>query len=209
MNTHLLFTVIGAFITALSYGVALLCGVDITPNWLEAAAVSISYTCTILFMLQKRIAYFYGVLSTALLCAFFLTQGLAALAIFNGVLTLSLIYGYYRWGDDKNSIPVTRINAKGWAGYISFFIIIVVAFLAIVGYASPMDVFLASVSATAQLMLDNKKIENWCLWILVNVLSIVFFWQQGFILMAIQFTLFLANAIIALIRWNKDIKVAA
>lgn len=198
---------LGIALTALSYGICLIFGIPFTFNWLEFLAVATSYSCTILFMLQKRVAYFYGIISTFFLCLFFYSVSLPALALFNGILVVSLLYGWWRWGPDGKPIPVTRIdNVKSWLGYGSFFILVGSLFAAIIGVGSKMDLTLAAGSATAQLMLDNKKIETWLLWIVVNILSIAFFINQGLIIMAIQFIAFLINAVVALVRWKKDLK---
>lgn len=228
---NLIYIFVGVALTTLSYLVCLWAGVDIQFNWLEFMAVSTSYTCTILFALQKRIAYFYGVISTFFLCVFFGLQGVFALAIFNGILVASLIYGYFRWGPDGNPIPVTRIdNIKSLSGYALFFCVVAAGFYLIVGgtlnidfilspkiemilalqidplLVSKIDLLLASGSAMAQLMLDNKKIENWLVWIVINIFSIGFFINQGFFLLAIQFAMFLLNAIVAFVHWKKDLK---
>ena len=204
---NLFYIFVGVALTTLSYLICLMLGIDIQFNWLEFVAVSTSYTCTILFTLQKRIAYFYGVISTFFLCVLFASQGVFALAIFNGILVVSLIYGYFRWGPDGNPLPVTRIdNFKSLAGYALFFLVVAAGFYLIVGGGSRIDLLLAAGSATAQLALDQKKIENWLMWIVINVFSIVFFMEQGMFLLAIQFIMFLVNAIVAFIRWNKEIK---
>lgn len=202
---NLVYIFVGVALTTLSYLVCLWVGVDIQFNWLEFMAVSTSYTCTILFTLQKRIAYFYGVISTFFLCVFFGLQGVFALAIFNGILVASLIYGYFRWGPDGNPIPVSRIdNIKSLAGYALFFCVVAAGFYLIVGGGSRIDLLLASGSATAQLALDQKKIETWFMWIVINVFSVWFFLQSGFVLLAIQFGMFLINAIAALLFWYRS-----
>ncbi len=206
MKFNIMFIGLGFALTAISYLVCLVFGIPIVFNWLEFLAVATSYSCTILFMLQKRVAYFYGIISTFFLCVFFATQGVFALALFNGILVVSLIYGYWRWGPDGRPIPVTRINGvKSMGGYLLFFVIVACAFAFIVGMGSRLDLLLAAGSAMAQLMLDNKKIENWYVWIVVNVFSIMFFITQGFWLLAIQFAMFLVNAIVAIFKWRKDI----
>ena len=207
MSYNIKFILLGFFLTALSFLLCVLLGIPITLNWIEFIAVATSYTCTILFMLQKRVAYVYGVVSTFFLCLFFFTQGIFALAIFNGILVVSLIYGYWRWGPDGKPIPVTRIDsAKSFGGYALFFLIVGALFMLIVGGGSKMDLGLAAASATAQLMLDNKKIENWIVWIFINVFSIIFFINAGFYLLAVQFAFFLINALVALYRWREDLK---
>lgn len=198
---------VGFILTVLTHYICVMLGVQLPDiNMLEFVAVATSYTCTIMFAMQKRAAYFYGIISTFFLCWFFATQGIFALAIFNGVLVISLIYGYWRWGPDGRPIPVTNIKGfKSFAGYGMFTVIIAGLFLLLVGASSKIDIFLASASATAQLMLDNKKLENWLVWMVINVFSIVFFIQSGFWLLAIQFMLFLLNAIFAYFSWRKGL----
>lgn len=197
----------GFTLTGLSYLLATAFGVAVDLNWLEIIAVATSYSCTILFMLQKRAAYFYGIISTFFLCLLFFTQGMMALSLFNGILVLSLIYGWFRWGPDGKPLPVTLMkDVKSYAGYAFFFLAVCGLFRVVVGEGSTLDLMLAAGSATAQLMLDNKRIENWLVWIAINVFSIGFFLQEGLILLAIQFMMFLVNAMVALYRWHKDLK---
>ena len=66
-----IFIAIGIVLTVSSYLICMVFGLPISLNLLEFAAVSTSYTCTILFLMQKRVAYYYGVISTAFLCLFF------------------------------------------------------------------------------------------------------------------------------------------
>lgn len=202
MKLNISLIIVGVLITAFSYFLVWCFGVPIVLNPIEFIAVATSYTCTILFLLQKRVSYAYGVVSTFFLCILFYTQGLLSLAIFNGALVLSLVYGYFRWGPDGKPIPVTITSDNSWANYILYFTCIFVIFYYFVG-GMITDNFLASASAMAQLMLDNKKIENWFIWIVVNIISIVLFWQQGMYLLMIQFIFFLINAIFALFYWKR------
>lgn len=197
---------VGLFLTAVSIFIPTLFGVDVKINQWEIAAAVTSYACTILFMLQMRVGYLVGVASTALWCIFFASIGMMALSIFNGVLVLSLIYGFFRWGADSTSLPVSRVDTlKSFLNYSLFAITVGIGFAVVVGVASPIDLVLASLSATAQLMLDNKKIENWMVWIIVNIASIVYFAYAGFVVSAIQYVFFLSNASFALYKWNKDL----
>lgn len=207
MNMNILMIGMGFALTGLSFLLTAVLGVPVELNWLEIIAVATSYSCTILFMLQKRAAYFYGIVSTFFLCLLFFTQGMMALSLFNGILVLSLIYGWFRWGPDGKPLPVTLMkDVKSYAGYAFFFLAVCGLFRAVVGEGSTLDLMLAAGSATAQLMLDNKRIENWLVWIVINVFSIGFFLQEGLILLAIQFMMFLVNAVVALYRWHKDLE---
>ena len=230
--------VLAIVLTALSYIVGLQAGWITEINWLEVFAVFTSYSCTWLCTRQSRWNYPIGVVTTAAYSVLFWQWNMPALAIFNLYLVGSLIYGWFRWGSDTNTRPVTRIPAKWYAGYGVVGLVILALFVAAnwmfnpagITALNPIDVSLAVASGVAQLMLDNKKLETWTLWAIVDIVSIPFFlcaglagltvtnwsfgamidimsdpasWQGGLTLVAFQYVFFLANTAIGHIAWRK------
>lgn len=199
-------------LTALSYAVGLWLGWIVDLNWLEVFAVFTSYSCTWLCTRQSRWNYPIGVITTAAYSLLFYQWGMIALAVFNLYLVGSLIYGWFRWGSDDNTRPVTRIEPKWYAGYGALGLVILGLFLAAnilfnpAGLAglNPIDVGLAVASGVAQFMLDNKKLENWTLWAMINVVSIPFFIYSGLTLVAFQYIFFLGNTFIGRDQWRKS-----
>lgn len=202
---------IAIVLTALSYALGLWFGWIAALNWLEVFAVFTSYSCTWLFTRQSRWSYPIGILTTALYSILFYQWGLLALAVFNLYLVFSLIYGWFRWGPDGNSRPVTTIPLVWYTGYGALGLVILGLFLAAnmifnpagISALNPIDVGLAVASGVAQFMLDNKKLENWMLWAATNVVSIPFFLSQGLTLVAFQYIFFLVNTFIARSEWKK------
>ena len=184
-------------------------------NWLEVFAVATSYSCTWLCTRQSRWNYPIGVITTAAYSVLFWQWAMPALAIFNLYLVGSLIYGWFRWGSDDNTRPVTRIPFKWYAGYGAVGLAILGLFLLAnlifnpTGLAAlnPIDVGLAVASGVAQLMLDNKKLENWSLWAIIDIVSIPFFLHSGLTLVAFQYIFFLANTYIGHVAWRKTMVV--
>lgn len=205
---------LAVLLTALSYGVGLWAGWIVALNWLEVFAVFTSYSCTWLCTRQSRWNYPIGVITTAAYSVLFWQWGMIALAIFNLYLVGSLIYGWFRWGNDEVTRPVTRIPFKWYTGYGAIGLIILGLFLLAnlmlnpTGLAglNPIDVGLAVASGVAQLMLDNKKLENWTLWAGINVISIPFFLHNGLTLVAFQYIFFLINTVIGHIEWKKTME---
>jgi nicotinamide mononucleotide transporter len=68
---------------------------------------------------------------------------------------------------------------------------------------NPIDVGLAVARGVAQLMLDNKKLENWSLWAIIDIVSIPFFMHSGLTLVAFQYVFFLANTVIGHVQWKR------
>ena len=208
--------VLAIVLTALSYVVGLQAGWITELNWLEVFAVLTSYSCTWLCTRQSRWNYPVGVVTTAAYSLLFWQWGMTALAIFNLYLVVSLAYGWFRWGADTKTRRVTRIP-KVW--YIAYGLV-GLAILALFLYANqlfnptgitelnPIDVGLAVASGVAQLMLDNKKLENWTVWALINIVSIPFFMYSGLTLVAFQYVFFLANTVIGHVQWKRTMETA-
>jgi nicotinamide mononucleotide transporter len=185
---------------------------------LEAFAIFTSYSCTYLCTKQTRWNYPIGVVTTAAWSVLFFLQGLPALATFNLYLVFSLAYGWFRWGPDKATRPVTNVRPIDWLFYAFIGLAITglflvanwlfmpgVTFAASVATLSKIDIALAAMSGVAQLQLDNKKIENWYVWIVVDLISIPYFWIIGLPATSIQYLAFLANAVWAVFEWKKPV----
>lgn len=199
-------------LTSLSYAVGWQAGWLTEINWLEVFAVFTSYSCTWLCTRQSRWNYPIGVITTAAYSFLFYQWDMLALAIFNLYLVFSLIYGWFRWGSDDNTRPVTRIPLKWYTGYGALGLIILGLFLAAnwlfnptgLSALNPIDVGLAVASGVAQFMLDNKKLENWSLWAIIDIVSIPFFLHSGLTLVAFQYIFFLANTYLGHVAWRKS-----
>ena len=103
-------------LTAMSYLIGIRMEWITELNWLEIFAVFTSYSCTWLCTKQSRWNYPVGIVTTAAYSVLFLQWGMLALSIFNLYLVGSLVYGWFRWGHDSNTRPVTNIEPKWYAG---------------------------------------------------------------------------------------------
>jgi nicotinamide mononucleotide transporter len=207
--------ILSVILTSLSYLVGFNLGWITEVNWLEVFAVFTSYSCTWLCTRQSRWNYPIGIITTAAYSVLFYQWGLLALAIFNLYLVFSLIYGWFRWGSDRKSRPVSFIPLKWYAGYGFIGLIILGLFLLIniifnpagISALNPIDVALAVFSGIAQLMLDNKKIETWVVWAGVDIVSIPFFVYTGLTFVAFQYIFFLLNTLIGYKMWKNTMRV--
>src|SRR5205814_376939 len=93
------------------------------------------------------------------------------------------VYGWYEWlygGENRTELHVTRTSARVGA----MLALVTIAASAALGLvlrgatdaALPfMDSFLSSTSLVAQWMMTKKKLENWLVWITVDVLYVGMF----------------------------------
>ena len=202
---------IGIFLTVLSYIVGALAGwISLTAlNWLEVFAVFTSYSCTYLCVKERRINYPIGAVSSAAYALLFLQNGLFASAILNAYLVPTLIYGWIRWRKDSNTRPVTHVSLKMLPIYL------VIALVAYAGAAlisqslggamAWTDSLILTGTILAQFLLDNKKLENWIIWALVNVFAIYTYATSGLPLVAFQYVFFLANTVYGYLIWKGNL----
>ena len=204
--------IIGVVLTAASYLVGIWFN-WITPetlNWIEVFAVFTSYSCTWLCVKERRINYPLGAVSSIAYAWLFYKSDLMASAVLNAYLAPYLVYGWIRWRRDVDTRPVTRLDLKWIPVYLAA---TGVAYLGAVFVSKQFDgamawtdsVILAG-TVLAQLLLDNKRLENWIVWAFVNVFAIYTYFNADLPLVAFQYVFFLGNTVVGYVAWRKSMQ---
>lgn len=209
LKVHLIQGVtLGVFLTGLSYLVGLQFGWLDALNWLEVFAVFTSYVCTFLCVVERRANYPIGAISNAAYCLLFYQWGLYASAATTGYLTFALAYGWFRWRSDSEAIPVRHLEWKWVPAYIvataAFYGAALLLVSAVGGTLATTDTVILIGTMLAQFLLDNKRIETWAVWIVVNVFAIYTYGTAGLALAAFQYVFFLLNAFYGWHMWNES-----
>lgn len=71
-----------------------------------------------------------------------------------------------------------------------------------------LDVWTTIMSFAAQLLLVKQRIENWVLWIVVDIIAVGLYWYKGVPVVALLYAIFLLLATSGLISWYKTLKGA-
>lgn len=66
-----------------------------------------------------------------------------------------------------------------------------------------LDAFTTAMSFVANVYLAKRRIENWYLWLLVDVIGVVLYYKKGVIFISLLYFAFLLNAIRGLVDWYK------
>ena len=123
------------------------------------------------------------------------------------------VYGWYEWlhgGENKTALHVTRTGPR----LGTTLSIIALAGAGILGVvlrgatdaALPfMDSFLSSTSLVAQWMMTKKKLENWLVWIAVDVLYVGMFIFKHLYLTAGLYAVFLVLALRGYADWRRSL----
>ncbi len=67
------------------------------------------------------------------------------------------------------------------------------------------DAMIAVMSIVASLLLAKLKLENWILWILVNLMSVAMYAMKGVMLVSIQYVIFLFMASYGFVEWKRKV----
>lgn len=70
-----------------------------------------------------------------------------------------------------------------------------------------LDTFTTGIFFAGMWLMANKKIENWTLWIVGDIVSIPLYLVKGYGFTAIQYAIFLILAIMAYFSWKKSIEM--
>lgn len=206
---------IASVLTPLSYIVGLHFEWISQVNWLEVFAVWTCYVSVWMCNVQTRWNYPVGAVTTAAFSILYYEQGAIALALFNLYMVFALTYGWFRWGSDKDTRPVTRIAPFWYSGYAALWALLLIVFTTVIHAVAPIsyatlsyiDLFLAVSSGVAQFAMDNKKIESWIMWAIVDIVSIPYFIHIGIPLVAFQYVFFLANTVIGFVQWKRSVNL--
>lgn len=68
------------------------------------------------------------------------------------------------------------------------------------------DAFTTAASFVANVYLVKRKIENWYLWIIIDVIGVFLYYQKGVIFLALLYAFFLVNAFRGVYDWSKILK---
>jgi nicotinamide mononucleotide transporter len=122
------------------------------------------------------------------------------------------IYGWYNWlhgGAERTVLHVSRASLRTLA--LLALIIAVGSFVLGTTLARHTDAVLPYLDSTltvtslvAQWLMTRKILENWILWIAVDVIYVPMFVSRGLIATAILYAVFLALALLGFISWRRS-----
>lgn len=186
-------------------------------NLLEPAAAAITLLCVYLAVKQRVETWPVGLLGVSLYAVVFYRAGLYANAALQFVFAAFSIYGWYQWvrgGPSRTELRVSRTPRPLW-----IFSLIAGVVLTIVGtllLARPGKSFLAffdsaltAFSLVAQYLLTRKYLENWLLWVAVDVVYTGLFITQKLYYTAVLYAAFTVLAYRGYREWKDALPAGA
>lgn len=155
-----------------------------------------------------------GLINVSLSAWIFYGQNLYADVLQQAVYFILLVYGWKTWGhavDSRHRLRIGRMNIRQMfiaSGLIAAGTALLSSLLITYTDAHyPLTDSLATCMAfTAQYLIARKKIENWLLWLVVNVIYIGLYTLKGLHLYALLYGLYLALAVYGYLQWRLEMQ---
>ena len=184
---------------------------------LELVAVLFGIVSVFLSVREKVLSWPTALVNVALYFVLFYETGLYSDMGLQVVYFALSLYGWYEWlygGAGRTALTVSRTPARLWV----VLVVAGVAFWAVLGrltsdlpgVALPyVDAATATTSLVAQYLMTRKLLENWALWILVDVVYVGMFIFKGLYLTAGNYAVYLGLAVLGHIAWKRSMAAAA
>ncbi|MGK2946920.1 MAG: nicotinamide riboside transporter PnuC [Candidatus Malihini olakiniferum] len=196
-------------------------------SWIEAVGTFCGLLCIWLASLEKTINYLFGLINVSLFAVIFFQIQLYASLLLQIFFFVANVYGWYAWTrrTDQHDIalkirwlPLPRLLA--WSvlgafaiGLMTVYVNAVFAALTRIAVAIPTlkpdafplwDSIMMVLSMIAMVLMTRKYLENWILWIVVNIISVVIFTYQGVYVMAVEYLILTGISLNGTWLWIKE-----
>jgi nicotinamide mononucleotide transporter len=187
----------------------LLAGFTTSP--LELISFVLSVITVALNIRQNHWAWLFAIISSAAYGVVFYGARLYGDMGLQLVFIVVSIWGWYQWlhgGAGRQQLPVSTLNARGWVLSLAAWLIGFALLSWFLARCTNTDVphidgFLTAGSLVGQVLLSRKKVENWHVWIAVDVLYVGLYVYKDLVLTAILYALFCVMAVAGLLAWRK------
>ena len=165
---------------------------------------------------QNILVYPTGVICTIITMYLMYKVSLLGHILVNLIYTIISFFGWWNWSRRENNDLVVKISkftsSDLTKSLLIFLFIVFVAYLAhdffgtnFDGQIKELDILTSGIFVTAMWLMANKKLENWILWIVGNVITIPLYLSSDKIILSIQYVIFTILAMQAYIEWKKSL----
>jgi nicotinamide mononucleotide transporter len=181
-------------------------------NPLEYAAALLGLINVALVVRRTVWNYPFGIAMVALYFFVFYEARLYSDALLQIFFLVVQLYGWRNWLQAKNAsggdIPVRYLGARArlaWlAGLTAVSLVWGLAMDRYTDAAAPVvDAFVAGFSIGAQILMARRFVENWVLWIAVDLVAIGLYWSRDLQVTSGLYFIFLLLAITGLLEWAR------
>lgn len=178
-------------------------------------AVTFVFGIASVYLAKKENIWVYptGLIATTITVYLLYRAGYYGDMVVNFYYSVMSIYGWYNWARKSNGtniITISRTNNIEKLTGIGMFLLTIIVIFAIYrtfGYEikteNYLDIFTSGIFFTAMWYMALKKIENWTLWIVGDLIAVPIYAYRGLGILSLEYVVFTILAILAYIEWRK------
>jgi nicotinamide mononucleotide transporter len=181
--------------------------------FLELTAVVFGIISVLFARKNNILVYPTGLVSTLIYVYILLEWKLFGDFIINIYYSVMSILGWYLWTRKKNGateFPISVMNRKDYlissiifTGTLLFVALVYYFFDKFTHWTAYVDTLTTALFFVGMWLMAKRKIENWLLWIVADIISVPLYFYKGLTFSSIQFLLFTIIAILGYIEWRK------
>ena len=156
-----------------------------------------------------------GLLATTITVYLFWTDRLIGDMLMNAYYSIMSVYGWWQWSRmkaGKRLVRISRMSTKQY--YIAFGLILLTMLLTYIIYTffnvtldwtNYIDIFTSGLFFTAMWLMAIKKIENWTLWIIADIITVPLYAYRSWGMLSLQYLIFTYMAVMAYREWKTSL----
>ncbi len=182
---------------------------------LEIVAVLFGLISVLFAKKNNILVYPTGIISTLIFVYLLNKWGLIGDMLINGYYTTMSVYGWYIWTrktNNKPDFPISRMSVKEYYQATIIFILTILFVVVVYKYFNKfthwtayIDTFTSGVFFVGMWLMAKRKIENWLLWIVGDIVSVPLYFYKGYTFTSLQYIIFTIIAIYAYLEWKKNL----
>lgn len=181
-------------------------------TWLEVIAFVLALAMVGCNIREIHWGWPLAAISSVLYCALFWRSKLYGDAALQVFFALVALWGWTQWlrgrRDDGGALTVSRLSRRGLLASLAAGALLWPATGWFLKTWTDTDVpwwdaFPTAVSVIGQILLGRKYLENWAVWLLVNLVSVGLFAWKSLWLTAVLYALFAALSIVGWRAWRR------
>ncbi len=182
---------------------------------LEVIAFVFGIASVIYAKRENILVYPTGLLATVITVYLLYKADYLGDMMINFYYSVMSVYGWYNWSRKRNNVyvvPISRTNNKEkLIGVLMFCLTILITYLVytLFNYTikteNYIDIFTSGLFFTAMWYMATKKLENWTLWIIGDLITVPLYAYRGLGLLSFQYLIFTVLAIQGYLVWKKSL----
>ncbi|MBP0904771.1 nicotinamide riboside transporter PnuC [Mariniflexile gromovii] len=164
---------------------------------------------------ENILVYPTGLIATVISVYLLLKDKLYGDMMINFYFSIMSIYGWWNWARTENDEKVVKISRTThkekiiglglFVLTIGFTYLVYRIFGSEITTSNYVDMFTSGMFFTAMWYMAKKKIENWTLWIIADIVTIPLYAYRGWGMLSFQYLIFTVLAVQAYFLWKKNL----